>query len=252
MDLLSVRLFARQLQGTHRRADDALFFLQLLAVAGANVPALGLPLLPVRLRLTAASGLLLCSAGVLLLCAAANARRFFALGCGAAPSDLRPLRRMTAFYLLLSVLRLGMALISALPTAALALLTRAWVPGGLTRRELLLLFCGTAAMALLSLWTFTRLSSLLFLAPYAYAGGTPARESLRRSVSIMAAQRRAARRFRRGFWGWFILCAALLPLPFVWGYYQQSAAVFARALLSAQQTADDQPTKPLDKWAESC
>ena len=89
MDLLSVRLFARQLQGTHRRADDALFFLQLLAVAGANVPALGLPLLPVRLRLTAASGLLLCSAGVLLLCAAANARRFFALGCGAAPSAER-------------------------------------------------------------------------------------------------------------------------------------------------------------------
>ncbi|MBQ5969943.1 MAG: hypothetical protein IJL52_07465 [Clostridia bacterium] len=253
MDILSVKLYARQLQGTHRGADDVWFFVQLVCVAAPNALALGLPWLRGRLRLPAAVGLCLANAAVLLLCAAANTRRFFARGCGVPASALRPLGKVLGFRALVALLQTGLAAASLLPAAVVLVLTRVLLQTGLTRRELTLLLCGTAALAALALVTFARAASLLFLAPYAYAGGSGVRASIRQSIVTMAAQRRAARRFRRSFCGWFLLCALAVPAPFVWSYYQQSAAVFAGALLPAWQTGtpDDQPTILLDKWAKT-
>ena len=237
MEFLSVRLFARQQQAQHRRALTLRLLLECAGAVALNLPAAMLTQLEMRLRLPASVGLLALNVCFLAWCFASNTRRFFAAAC-AQPVPLRPAARCIGFRVLVFFLLRLMATAAFLPTAGL--LWFAWhsVQTGISRRELGILLAGAVGMAAVSLACFLRLAGLLFLAPYLHAAGVSAAQSLRESMRVMKTHRQTLRRFRAGFFGWFLSCALLVPIPFVWGYYQQSAAVLATWLMQEKNAPE--------------
>jgi len=80
---------------------------------------------------------------------------------------------------------------------------------------------------------YFRFKRLTFLCEYIFVSGR--QESFLKSLKMSAKQmsKQTKRLFftRFSFAGWFALCAAVFPIAYVWGYYEQTMALFAGDLL---------------------
>ncbi len=60
--------------------------------------------------------------------------------------------------------------------------------------------------------------------------GMKASQAIRLSCEIMNGQLKKTALFKLSFMPWFLLCAGILPVFYVWPYYRQSCAVFSREI----------------------
>ena len=231
-----IRLAARALQSRNAAAFLLLFFGEALALLALPTGAFLLwraALSPI-LRFGAAGLLALCALWLPALFWRGNAAFFFETAergkarFGVFFSALHPKKAVRAFaaFWLCMLCRLGFFLLSFFPLAAMLAVSFRLLRQGICLLCAAFLAGGCAAAALLGIGCFLRFSDLLFLAPY----DASAVRFLRQSAAASGKADRALFRLRRGFFGWFFACFLLLPLPFVWGYYQQTRALFARCL----------------------
>ncbi len=76
---------------------------------------------------------------------------------------------------------------------------------------------------------FSLFNSSLFLCDYFFISGdyVTFRHLISCSQKYMQGRNRLLTRMKLSFTGWFTLCLFILPLPYVWNYYNQSLAVAA-------------------------
>ena len=82
---------------------------------------------------------------------------------------------------------------------------------------------------LLGVVTFGKISDTFFLVRYSFIKGDYLnfRHLLSLSQQNMSGKTEKLRRLKGSFTGWFLLCALILPIPYVWCYYRQTKACFA-------------------------
>ena len=225
---------ARALQKTHSKGSALRLGLQGVSLFALNA---AIPVLYRMAYLRWWMAAVLLGAAFLLRCGfrACNTARFV--------STVRPVRcgllRGSAAFLTTAALQGALLLLSLLPAAGMAGVTVGAAVHGVPLVSFAALWVGTLLMAAVSAWFFRQSCALLFLLPYLSLDGCPLWESLRRSTAVMARHRKVYLRFQRSFFGWFLLGALLLPLPFALAYWRQSAALFADALLDTAKHSRD-------------
>ncbi len=84
---------------------------------------------------------------------------------------------------------------------------------------------------------YSLLYSSFFLCDYYFVGGSYVsfRHLLSCSGRDMRKKSTLLTRLKLSFAGWFVLCLFLLPVPYVWGYYNQSLAVAAAEFMKEKR-----------------
>ncbi len=87
----------------------------------------------------------------------------------------------------------------------------------------------TLLFFILAVVTFSRICDTYFLVKYKYIKGDylNMRQLFSDSQSSMMPKIKRLRKMKISFTGWFLLCAFIVPIPYVWSYYRQSKACFA-------------------------
>ena len=82
---------------------------------------------------------------------------------------------------------------------------------------------------LLSLGTYRKITSFLFTVRYRYIKGEYInfRHLLSSAQLDMKDKIHEIRALKRSFFGWFLICFFIAPIPYVWCYYRQTLACFA-------------------------
>ena len=84
-----------------------------------------------------------------------------------------------------------------------------------------------------ALVSYRHICDSYFLVRYRFIKGTGLNffNLLSQSQSDMEKRVQSLRKLRRGFVGWFLLCALIIPIPYVWSYYRQTKACFAAEIM---------------------
>ena len=93
---------------------------------------------------------------------------------------------------------------------------------------------GAAAMLILgSIFAFI-CTQRYFLTPYIVAANPKIKikDAVSQSKILMNGRMKKTAGFKLSFMPWFILCAAVFPIYYVWPYYKQSCAVYAKQAVS--------------------
>lgn len=152
----------------------------------------------------------------------------------------RRMGRAIALHLLRWLIRLGASALFLLPAVicTLAALYLYW--SGTTFFTLAVLTATAAALWGTGVVFTTLFLQRFFLAPYLLArdGETGARDALRESARIMDAcmMRGNTAKMKLSFLPWFLSCLLILPVLYVYPYYKQSCACYARHILNNEQT----------------
>lgn len=104
----------------------------------------------------------------------------------------------------------------------------------LCAREFSALVCSVFAVfslvfLLAGCFAFLQINDTLFLVRYRFIKGEYInfRQLLSQSQQDMTGKTLRLRKLKGSFAGWFLLCAFIFPLPYVWSYYRQTKACFA-------------------------
>lgn len=152
----------------------------------------------------------------------------------------RRMGRAIALHLLRWLIRLGAALLFLLPAVicTLAALYLYW--SGTTFFTLSVLIATAAALWGTGVVFTTLFLQRFFLAPYLLARSDEmkARDALRESARIMDAcmMRGNTAKMKLSFLPWFLSCILILPILYVYPYYKQSCACYARHILNNERT----------------
>lgn len=158
-------------------------------------------------------------------------------GAGALFSAFRPARRAmraVGLWLALLIRKLGWALLFCGP--GVILLGVAWyklVHG--SEAILFLIPCAAGAVFLIAGLLFYLLVTRRYLLAYYLfdeSGKATASAAIRESARVMDGQMGRAAAFALSFAPWILSCVFLFPVFYVYPYYQQSRAVFARQALN--------------------
>lgn len=89
---------------------------------------------------------------------------------------------------------------------------------------------GAAAMMILGTVFAFICAQRYFLTPYIVAANPKIKikDAVSQSKILMNGRMKKTAGFKLSFMPWFILCAAVFPIYYVWPYYKQSCAVFAK------------------------
>lgn len=100
----------------------------------------------------------------------------------------------------------------------------------------LILGAGCLAFTINAIWFYNRLLSTMFLVRYYFIMGEYInfRHLLSSSQSSMCGKEKELIRLKRSFAGWVLSCAFILPIGYVWGYYNQTLAVYATQIIKLQ------------------
>ncbi len=155
---------------------------------------------------------------------------------------MKPGRAAKAADLKLSLFlrKAGLYLLYALPGGTLLGGTLFLLLGSGLEDNLLLILLAAGGLILGVGMFFATLSvQRYFLAQYILARkpAYSAREAMRQSKELMRGRAGRLFLFRLSFLPWLLLCAALIPLFYVWPYYRQSCAVWAQNLLCREEDA---------------
>jgi len=113
---------------------------------------------------------------------------------------------------------------------------------GAARNVFFTVVAAGAVLTLLGLFFGSAALQRYFLAPFLLARypALQPREALRKSIVIMDEHCLQALLFKLSFSPWFLLCLLVFPVFYVWPYYQQACAVWAKNLQESweeEQTA---------------
>lgn len=142
----------------------------------------------------------------------------------------RPKNFFSSFFYSLKMLFLKLLLLFFFipPTVCLATVDR-FFGQGVSALVCLSLFVTALCLFLNGAVFYSLFNSSFFLCDYYFITGRYL--SFRHLVSCsqknMCGKNTLLTRLKLSFGGWFLLCALIFPLPYVWGYYNQSLAVAA-------------------------
>ena len=150
--------------------------------------------------------------------------------------------RAIALYLIRWGIRLCSGLFFLFPAAAFTLASLLLYIRGCPLYTLVIL-AGTSA----ALWIFGAVYTTLFLqrfflVPYLIAGTPELRvcDAFRKSSQIMDScmMRGNTAKMKLSFFPWFLSCILVLPVLYVYPYYKQACACYARHILNYEKTPD--------------
>ncbi len=98
------------------------------------------------------------------------------------------------------------------------------------------LVAGLIAFFISSVYFYMRLTASLFLVKYYYIKGEylSFRHLIASSENAMKGKEKELLRLKISFFGWFACCLFLLPMGYVWGYYNQTLAAYANKIMKLQ------------------
>ncbi|MBQ7598985.1 MAG: hypothetical protein IJU56_10445 [Clostridia bacterium] len=237
-----IKLRARALQMQHRALFLGAFFIQsgaavlLFAVSALAILYLRdffrffVPALCALLRLcvTGAGSL-----GSALCCLALAQGRDASLSRFLSAFHGKTLLRAVASLFLSAAAQGVLGAASSIPAGVLVFLLLRCLRRGFEKPAALLLFFCCVCAVCATLWLLFRLHVLFLPRSFFLASGAGARESVRACFRIAPDEQKQFLRFRRSFFGWMLLGVLLVPLPFVWGYFEQSRALLLKTLFPA-------------------
>ena len=140
-----------------------------------------------------------------------------------------PFRAVGAFSFSLKMLLLKISLLSfmLIPSILCMAVLLYLLESKVSTLVALTLFVGSVVYLSSALIFYRKITSSLFLAKYYYIQGEYISFShlIASSQNAMSEKCKELAKIRRGFYGWFILCLTLLPIGYVWSYYNQTMAV---------------------------
>ncbi len=152
----------------------------------------------------------------------------------------RRLGRAVSLYLLRWCVRIGAALLFLGPALICTLAALLVYARGTSVYTLTILGLAAAALWTAGIGYLTLFLQRFFLAPYLMADDPQlrAQEALRESARIMDAcmMRGNTAKMKLSFLPWFFSCILILPVLYVYPYYKQSCACYARHILNNEQT----------------
>lgn len=162
--------------------------------------------------------------------------RFFlrrALKKGASAKDIfyyfHPLRTVGAvsFSLKILFLKLFFLFISLSPFVLSAVTLWYMLKNNVSVLVAVSLLCGCFAFLFSGIIFYKNIMLSFFLAKYYFIEGKFVSFShlISSSQEDMKNQRKMLRRLKRGFIGWFLLCILIIPIGYVWSYYNQTLAI---------------------------
>lgn len=154
---------------------------------------------------------------------------------GASVSDIfyyfRPCRVMQAvsFCIKMRLLKLLWLCVALFPFVICLLLLIFAAERGVSSLVAFVLAAGSIAFALSGLYFYRGISASLFLAKYHFISGDclSFRQLVSASQENMKKRKSTLLKLKASFTGWFLLCLLILPVGYVWGYYNQTLAVAA-------------------------
>ena len=134
-----------------------------------------------------------------------------------------------SFCIKLRLLKAVWLAVALFPFAVCLILLLYAAGGGVSYLVALVLSFGTVAFLLSGIVFYRCVSASFFLAKYHFISGDclTFRQMISASQESMKKRKRMLLRLRLSFAGWFLLCAFVAPLGYVWGYYNQTLAVAA-------------------------
>lgn len=148
--------------------------------------------------------------------------------------------RSISLYLLRWGIRLGAAFLFLLPALLCTGAALVQYLNGTTFFTLALLSATAAALWISGAVYTTLFLQRFFLAPYLLVrdGALRARDALRESARIMDScmMRGSTAKMKLSFFPWFLSCILIFPILYVYPYYKQSCACYARHILNNEQT----------------
>lgn len=154
---------------------------------------------------------------------------------GASPKDLfyyfNPRRAFGAllFCVKLRFIRTLWLIVAAFPSAMCLLILLNIAEKGVSALVALALAVGTILFIFSGLCFYRNVTASLFLAKYHFIAGDciSFRQMICASEESMRQRKGTLLRLKLSFVGWFLLCLLILPVGYVWGYYNQTLAVAA-------------------------
>lgn len=154
---------------------------------------------------------------------------------GGSAADLfcyfHPVRAVGALFFgaALLAVKLFCFILSFAPSAGMLYLLLFTAQRGVSSLVAVTLAVGTVLLIIIALSFYKRISASLFLAKYHYICGDciSFRQAVASSFIEMKNRKRLLLRLKMSFRGWFMLCLLILPVGYVWSYYNQTMAVAA-------------------------
>ncbi|MCM1544833.1 MAG: DUF975 family protein [Ruminococcus sp.] len=146
------------------------------------------------------------------------------------PSEfLKTFRFAVCFY----SIRIACLAVSMLPAAVMLFLWVRMVSGNASLQVSVIFLTCAAVMLLIGLYFYLRAKRLFFLCSYLFAAGEETRflQCMKMSMQKMEHETRRLFMLRTSFIGWLCLCVFLLPIFYVWSYYEQTMAAFAGKMM---------------------
>ena len=137
------------------------------------------------------------------------------------------------FRLKLAALKLSGTVLFSLPFACSCAFLYRSAKRGVSVQVSIVMLLITVAFLLVGVLFFSEFSSLLFLCPYLFLSGERLsfKNTVLRSIRLMKNKKAWLRKIKLSFGGWFLLCAFIFPVGYVWSYYRQTLAVAAVSVM---------------------
>lgn len=158
---------------------------------------------------------------------------------GASAKDIfyyfHPLRAVGAvsFSLKMLFLKAFFLLISLFPFSLSSVMLYLMLKNNVSALVAFSLLCGCMAFLFSGIVFYKNLISSFFLAKYYFIEGKFISFShlISSSQEDMKKQRKTLRRLKSGFIGWFLLCLLIVPIGYVWSYYNQTMAIAGESFM---------------------
>ncbi len=140
---------------------------------------------------------------------------------------------MCVFHLSVTIRKLIILTFLSIPTVICAVAFYILSDKGFSAAVCSIFAVFTLVFLLSQFTTYRRISDTFFLARYMFIKGEYLNKKQLLSVSQndMVPHIKRLRHLRLSFFGWFVLCLLIFPLPYVWSYYRQSKSCFAAEII---------------------
>ncbi len=159
---------------------------------------------------------------------------------GASAKDIfyyfHPMRTVGAvtFSLKMLLLKAFFLFLSLFPFTLSAVMLYILLKNDVSALVALSLLCGCVAFLICGIVFYKKMTSSFFLAKYYFIEGKFISFShlISSSQEDMKKQRKILLRLRSGFIGWFLLCLLIVPIGYVWSYYNQTMAIAGESFMT--------------------
>lgn len=146
--------------------------------------------------------------------------------------------RCLFYSLKIGLIRLSIFMFCISPCAVCIFLVYNFSHSGVSALVCLSLFVTAVCLFVNGTFFYISFFSSFFLCDYYFIDGSFVSFShlVASSQKMMLHRKSLLIKLRLSFTGWFLLCIFLLPLPYVWSYYNQCLAVAAKDFMKGKKT----------------